>query len=42
MYMAPELLVPNIDDVQYDMKVDMWAVGVMTHELLTTDSPFFQ
>ncbi|CAM9553208.1 unnamed protein product [Pylaiella littoralis] len=39
-YMAPELLAEDISQVMYDMKVDMWAVGVVTHELLTCHTPF--
>ena len=39
-FMAPELLVEDIDQVRYASQVDIWAVGVVTHELLTTRSPF--
>jgi aurora kinase len=34
--LAPEL----ISDKPYDDKIDNWAVGVLTYELLTGVSPF--
>ncbi len=37
LYMSPELC--REDD--YDMKVDVWAVGVITYVLLTGRPPFF-
>ena len=36
-YIAPEIL---IEDSKYDHKVDVWALGVMTYELLTGEPPF--
>ena len=36
MYMAPEV----IKQESYDNKVDIWALGVITTELLTGHSPF--
>lgn len=35
-YLAPEL----VSSTPYDDKVDVWAVGVLTYELLTGASPF--
>jgi serine/threonine protein kinase len=35
-YVAPELLVQG----GYDEKVDVWAVGILTYELLTGSAPF--
>ncbi|KAL4432749.1 hypothetical protein ABPG74_011570 [Tetrahymena malaccensis] len=32
-YMAPDML--DLTNLQYSNKVDIWAIGVMTHELLT-------
>ena len=35
-YLAPEL----INKTPYDDKIDNWAVGILTYELLTGASPF--
>jgi serum/glucocorticoid-regulated kinase 2 len=35
-YLAPEL----ITKVPYDDKIDNWAIGVLTYELLTGNAPF--
>ena len=35
-YLAPELLTKT----PYDDKIDNWAVGILTYELLTGASPF--
>ena len=35
-YLAPEL----INNIPYDDKIDNWAVGILTYELLTGASPF--
>ena len=35
-YLAPELL----NKTPYDDKIDNWAVGILTYELLTGASPF--
>ncbi|KAL4479167.1 hypothetical protein ABPG72_008997 [Tetrahymena utriculariae] len=32
-YMAPDML--DLNNLQYSSKVDIWAIGVMAHELLT-------
>lgn len=36
LYMAPEL----IKDVEYDEKVDVWALGCIVYILLTGSPPF--
>lgn len=36
MYFSPELLTKQ----EYDEKVDLWAVGVLTYELVVGKSPF--
>ena len=36
IYMAPEV----INDKSYDNKIDIWALGVITTELLTGHPPF--
>ena len=35
-YLAPEL----VTNTPYDDKIDNWAVGILTYELLTGNSPF--
>ena len=35
-YLAPELIL----NAPYDDKIDNWAVGILTYELLTGASPF--
>ena len=35
-YVAPELIYQN----PYDAKIDHWAVGILTYELLTGQAPF--
>jgi len=35
--MAPEI----VKNERYDSKVDVWALGVITHILLTGSPPFF-
>ncbi|CAN0246384.1 unnamed protein product, partial [Ectocarpus sp. 12 AP-2014] len=39
-YMAPELLRSDDADLKYGKKVDVWAAGVVTHELLACVTPF--
>ncbi|CAM9676338.1 unnamed protein product, partial [Ectocarpus fasciculatus] len=39
-YMAPELFRSDDADLKYGEKVDVWAVGVVTHELLACVTPF--
>lgn len=39
-YMAPEILADCVERMGYDKPVDLWAVGVITHEILTGRSPF--
>jgi aurora kinase, other len=36
LYMAPEVI--NMDD--YGDSVDVWAIGVLTYELMTDENPF--
>lgn len=36
LYVSPELLKGQ----QYDEKIDVWAVGILTYELLIGDIPF--
>ena len=35
-YSAPEML----EGIPYDMKVDVWALGVLTYHILTGRKPF--
>ena len=37
-YLAPELVQQK--PIPYDYKIDNWAVGILTYELLTGQSPF--
>ena len=37
LYMAPELC----KEIEYDYKVDVWAVGVITYILLVGQPPFY-
>ena len=39
-YMAPEMLRNIENESQYDSKVDIWSLGVMTYRILTDDFPF--
>lgn len=39
-YMAPELFRSDDADLKYGKEVDVWAVGVVTHELLACVTPF--
>ena len=39
-YMAPEILDSNEDTRRYSVLVDMWATGVLVHEMLTRATPF--
>ncbi len=39
-YMAPEVLNDGMPRTGYNESVDMWAVGVVLHELLTGRTPF--
>lgn len=36
LYLSPELL----SSEKYDRSVDLWAIGVMTYEMLTGEMPF--
>lgn len=36
LYLAPE----QIKQVQYSKSVDLWAIGILTYELLTGKIPF--
>jgi serine/threonine protein kinase len=41
-YMTPErIMATNKPDLDYDASIDIWAVGVLTWELLTGDEPPF-
>jgi aurora kinase len=35
-YLAPEL----VHNKEYDDKIDNWAIGILTYELLTGEAPF--
>lgn len=35
-YVSPEMK----DRGEYDCKVDIWSIGVLTYELLTKEAPF--
>jgi aurora kinase, other len=39
-YMAPEVLQSRTDSTAFTQKVDVWAIGVLTYECLTGQSPF--
>lgn len=36
LYLAPELV--SFED--YDESVDIWAIGILTYELITDQNPF--
>lgn len=36
MYVSPEILKGQL----YDEKIDVWAIGILTYELLVGDIPF--
>lgn len=36
LYMAPEI----VKNIKYDMKVDIWSLGIITYILLTGSAPF--
>jgi aurora kinase len=36
LYVSPEILKGH----QYDEKIDIWSVGILTYELLVGDIPF--
>lgn len=36
LYLSPEILM----GMHYNKKIDSWAIGALTHELLTGDNPF--
>jgi serine/threonine protein kinase len=38
LYMAPELCREDADE--YDLKVDVWSIGCITHLLLAGELPF--
>lgn len=38
-YMAPELV--RKQQIEYDAKIDVWAIGVLTYECIAGVSPFF-
>ena len=38
-YLAPEML--DSDDIrEYNHSIDVWAIGILTHELIAGRSPF--
>ncbi|CAN0444214.1 unnamed protein product, partial [Ascophyllum nodosum] len=39
-YMAPEMLGNGEESLSYHSAVDIWAVGVVTHEMLARRTPF--
>lgn len=39
-YLPPEMVVPRSKDQCYDEKVDIWSLGVLTHEFLVSEAPF--
>jgi serine/threonine protein kinase len=36
LYLSPEILLGN----KYSNKIDIWALGAMTHELVTSENAF--
>ena len=40
-YMAPELLSETLSPHYHGTPVDLWALGVVAHELLTATTPFY-
>jgi aurora kinase len=36
LYVSPEILKGQL----YDEKIDVWAIGILTYELLVGDIPF--
>ena len=36
LYVSPEILKGEL----YDEKIDIWALGILTYELLVGDTPF--
>ncbi|TLS28138.1 hypothetical protein PpBr36_01989 [Pyricularia pennisetigena] len=39
-YLPPEMIKPRTPDCSYDHRVDLWALGVLTYELLVGEAPF--
>lgn len=39
-YLPPEMIVPCSPGGSYDERVDLWALGVLTYELLVGEAPF--
>ncbi|KAI6469485.1 Serine/threonine-protein kinase ark1 [Pyricularia oryzae] len=39
-YLPPEMIKPRTADKSYDHRVDLWALGVLTYELLVGEAPF--
>ena len=39
-YMAPEILVASYIGGEYDLKIDVWAFGVLTYFLVFRTLPF--
>ena len=39
-YLPPEMIVPRTPGNSYDDKVDLWALGVLTYELIVGEAPF--
>ncbi|TLD08303.1 uncharacterized protein PgNI_07772 [Pyricularia grisea] len=39
-YLPPEMIKPRTADNSYDHRVDLWALGVLTYELLVGQAPF--
>lgn len=40
LYMAPEIISADVNNPQFDSKIDVYAFGIITYEILTADNPY--